>query len=158
MGLIADARRNHALEHATINLLTHQLGSGVRIMGWATATGFYLHGDIPAEEVERAAAEALDRLNRGEADLAVSHSCGTNLAVTVLLTGLAAAIALGNENRMRRMPYVFMATLGSLALSQPLGRLVQKHITTSSQMGGLRILRVSRRTLSSTPVFKIETG
>src|SRR3989337_552172 len=75
------ARRNHALEHATISILLIRHGPTIRVLGPAAPCGFYIYGDIPTETLRELAQEGLSRLQRGESHLAVSPLCGTNLAV-----------------------------------------------------------------------------
>src|SRR3990172_13066226 len=97
--LAGSIRRNHALEHATIAVLLARLGRDVRMIGRATRNGFYLYADVPTEQLELAANEALARLRRGESHLAVSPMCGTNLAVAGMLAGVASLLTLGDGGR-----------------------------------------------------------
>src|SRR3972149_11075566 len=97
-------RRNHALEHATVSILMGRLGPGVRMVGRATQSGFYIYGDVPTDRLEEAAAEGLARLKRGEAGLAVSPLCGTNLAVAGLLAGGSSPLAVGTRGRRGGRP------------------------------------------------------
>ena len=78
--LVNSVRRNHALEHATISILLSRQGP-MRIVGRAVADGFYIYGDISTDRLREFADEALLRLQKGEAHLAVSPLCGTNIAV-----------------------------------------------------------------------------
>ncbi|HKZ50737.1 MAG TPA: DUF6391 domain-containing protein, partial [Dehalococcoidia bacterium] len=102
-------RRHHALEHATIALLVGRLPPGTRLMGLAIHDGFCLLGNVSTEAVEAAATEALARLKAGESSLAVSPSCGTNLAVTGIMAGVASILALGQGPRWRHLPDVMTA-------------------------------------------------
>src|SRR3990172_8390126 len=109
---VGSVRRNHALEHATISILLGRLGPGVRMVGRATRNGFYVYGDVPTDRLEEAAAEGLARLKRGEAGLAVSPLCGTNLAVAGLLAGGSSLLALGhNRSRLERLPNVLLSAM-----------------------------------------------
>src|SRR3989442_12330027 len=96
--VINPVRRNHALEHATISILLNRHGP-MRLVGRAVPDGFYIYGDIPTERLQDLADEALARLQRGEADLAVSPLCGTNIAVAGVLAGLGSYVALGSGPR-----------------------------------------------------------
>ena len=82
-------RQHHAVEHATIHVLTWR-HPYARIVGRSTHTGCLIYGHLPTAEVADAAAEALARLQRGEAHLAVHPRCGTNLVVTSVMAGTAA--------------------------------------------------------------------
>ena len=140
--IIGTIRRNHALEHATISVLAQRLGHEVRLVGRATGSGFYLYGDLSADRVSESAAEALQRLRRGEAHLAISPMCGTNLAVAGLLAGLSSLIALGNRGRLERVPNVLLASMLAVLAAQPLGRLVQKHMTTDADLSDTEVVGI----------------
>jgi Domain of unknown function (DUF6391) len=96
--LINSVRRNHALEHATISILLTRLGP-MRIVGRAVSDGFYIYGDVSADRLREFADEALSRLQRGEAHLAVSPLCGTNIAVAGVLAGLVLVVSPGRSLR-----------------------------------------------------------
>src|SRR5688572_24090652 len=83
--LILETRRNHALEHATLHVLarTHKIS----MAGHSNPTGFFLIGDLQLEEIATAVTEAMRRLKAGESGLAVHEGCGTNMAITALLSG-----------------------------------------------------------------------
>jgi len=155
---IAATRQNHALEHATINLLLRNLDAKVRLMGRATSGSFYIYGDVHAKMVEEAAREALARLQRGESELAVSPFCGTNLAVAGILAGVSSLVALGRKDRLRRLPRVIFAALMATIAAQPIGRLAQKHLTTTPDLYGVSITRVTRRGKGRHTSHKIETA
>ncbi len=150
-------RQNHALEHATIALLLQRLGINTRIAGRATAGCFYVYGNLPTEMVEEAAHEALARMKNGERDLAVSPFCGTNIAVAGTLAGLVSMIALGNRNRMLGLPRVLVAAIGAVLAAQPLGRLVQKHLTTTPDLTNLHIAKVTKAGWGPAVSHKIKT-
>src|SRR3990170_1837347 len=125
-------RRNHALEHATVSILLSRHGPHTRVLGRAAADGFYIYGDIPTEALEEFAHEGLARLQRGE-----SH-----LAVAGLMAGLASLFAMGRRSRLEGLPGALMAAMVAVLAAQPLGRLVQKHVTTSPELDGVRIVSV----------------
>ena len=135
-------RRNHALEHATISILLSRHGPNIRVLGRAAPDGFYIYGDIPTETLRELAHEGLVRLQRGESHLAVSPLCGTNLAVAGVLAGVASLFAMGGRSRLDGIPGVIMAAMLAVLAAQPLGRLVQKHVTTSPELDGMRIVSV----------------
>ncbi|HLB27563.1 MAG TPA: DUF6391 domain-containing protein [Dehalococcoidia bacterium] len=135
-------RRNHALEHATISILLSRHGPNIRVLGRAAPDGFYIYGDIPTETLRELAHEGLVRLQRGESHLAVSPLCGTNLAVAGVLAGFASLFAMGGRSRLDGIPGVIMAAMLAVLAAQPLGRLIQKHLTTSPELEGLRIVSV----------------
>ena len=139
-----DVRRNHALEHATVAVLFARKGPQ-RLAGRASGNGFFIIGKIDPALLRSCADEALMRLKRGEANLAVSPMCGTNLAVTgaVCATFTIASLA-RNRHKGARQKFgdaVSASTMGALA-AQPLGRLVQEHITTRPDLDRTEIVRV----------------
>ncbi len=109
--VINAVRRNHALEHATISILLSRHGPQVRVVGRAAPDGFYIYGDIPTERLREFAHEGLARLQRGEAHLAVSPLCGTDLAVAGVLAGLASLLAAGGRTRIQGIPGAVMAAM-----------------------------------------------
>jgi len=156
--IIGLVRRNHALEHATISILTGRLGPGVRMVGHATSSGFYIYGDVPTDRVEESAAEGLARLKRGEVGLAVSPLCGTNLAVAGLLAGTSSLLALGNRSRLERLPNVILSAMVAVLAAQPLGRLVQRHITTSPELADMEIVGIRQGRHGAARYHKVETS
>jgi len=151
--IIRRVRRNHALEHATIHMLSRRVKK-LRIAGRADNSGFYLYGEVDTELVESAAQEALDRMKRGESQWAVHPNCGTNLVTTSLMTSVAAIVGLSGQKddnqSFSRLPLVMIFTLVALVLSQPVGMSVQKHITTEGTPGDLTLKNVTRHN-SKTP-------
>ncbi|MDY7042540.1 MAG: DUF6391 domain-containing protein [Chloroflexota bacterium] len=146
--LVARVRRNHAVEHATIHVLSAR-NPYLQLVGRTDWSGFTLYGWVRTEEVASAVAEALDRLRAGEHHLAVHPRCGTNLAVGGILTGLAAFGAMffprRSKSRLRRLPDVMLATTLSMLVAQPLGLVVQERVTTSPLVRGMSVRKINRR-------------
>ena len=155
--LINALRRNHALEHATIAVLARRMDLNVRLVGRASFDGFYIYGSIPSEAIKEAASEGLARLQRGESELAVSPLCGTNITVAGILAGIACLLALGNKNRRQRLPQAILAATWAIMLSYPLGRAVQKYVTTSANLSNVSIKRITRRGIGRQVLYKVET-
>lgn len=156
-GPITATRQNHALEHATIALLLQKLGLNTRIAGRATHGSFYLYGNFSTDMVTEAAHQALARLKRGEAELALSPFCGTNLVVAGVLAGIASLIAVGGKNRVLNLPRVLIASLGAVIAAQPLGRQVQKRFTTEADLANLQIQRITKHGIGPASYHKVET-
>ena len=135
-------RRNHGLEHATVAVLFARHGPR-RLAGRATKDGFFiLGGDIDAAELLSCAREALERLQRGEAALAVSPMCGTNIAVTGALTAAATMAALRNGQRrsfLDRFANASTFAMFAVVLAQPAGALLQRLVTTRPDLDGVTI-------------------
>ncbi len=138
MGWLDAIRRNHALEHATVAVLMARHGP-TRLAGRASSDGFFILSDLDSDELGSCAGEALERLQRGEAFLAISPLCGTNIAVTGLLAAAAATGVLASGSRRDRFPNAFTAAMLGVLAAQPLGRIVQKHITTLPDLQGIEI-------------------
>src|SRR5262245_53883413 len=110
---IKRVRRNHGLEHATIHMLNRQ---NYILSGRASSGGYIVVGDVPSEKIEAAAQEALSRLKRGQAQLAVHPNCGTNLVTTgVITTSIAALGFMGTSRRSawERFPLVLLLMMGA---------------------------------------------
>lgn len=149
-------KQNHALEHATIVLLSRQFPD-VRLAGISFAAGFFVFGELPTEAILPAAEEALNLLRTTSPEMAIHERCGTNLAVTGILTGLAAMTVA----RMRR-PYnsvnnVILATTAALILARPLGLTVQRYVTTQTPNESMVITDVRAMTLFGTPAHFVST-
>lgn len=143
-GFVNAVRQNHALEHGTVSILIGKLGPSLRLAGRAVPDGFYIYGKVPTDAIESSAAEALARLQGGEAALAVTPLCGTNIAVAGVLTGAASYLSIGKRKRFDRLPGVFTAAMFGVLAAQPLGQLVQKYLTTSPDLSRTEIVGISR--------------
>ncbi len=155
--LVQRIRQIHALEHATIHILSWRYPH-IRLVGRTTDSGFYIYGNVDTEALAAAVSEALVRLQRGEKELALHPQCGTNLATAGVLAGLSAFLALVGKPRRRwtRLPEaITMATL-ALILSQPLGLLVQRYITTSPNVTDIAIKEIKRFDRGTVRVHKVE--
>jgi hypothetical protein len=139
-------RQVHALEHATVWVLGERGGMGdtrysttarqldnSTLGGLSTDQGFYLYGQVPLTDLRRAVPIALQRLTRGEWDLAVHPRCGTNLSVGMFLT---AGLALGAHLLLPRGPIeqiigLGLATATATQLAPDVGSLAQRYLTTA---------------------------
>jgi len=156
--IVGTVRRNHALEHATIAVLLNRLGRDIRMVGRATGDGYYLYADVPTDLLEDCTHEALRRLKSGEGYLAVSPLCGTNLAVAGALAGIASMLTLGNGRRSERLPNVILASMLAVLAAQPLGRLVQKHLTTSPDLADTEIVGIKIGGRGGARFHKVQTA
>ncbi|HLF08319.1 MAG TPA: DUF6391 domain-containing protein [Dehalococcoidia bacterium] len=139
-----DVRRNHALEHATVSLLLSRLGPNLRLVGRASGDGFFIYGSVPSEVLSQCAQEGLARLQRGEGYWAVTPLCGTNIATAGVLTALASLAVAGNGQK-GRLGTAIAAAMLAVTAAQPLGRLIQQHLTTSPDLEGTQIVSVETR-------------
>ncbi|MEX2446252.1 MAG: DUF6391 domain-containing protein [Dehalococcoidia bacterium] len=134
-------RRNHGLEHGTVTVLLARRGPR-RLAGRASHDGFFIVGDVDEELLLSCAREALERMQRGEENLAVSPLCGTNIAVTGALTTAAVMTSLGRnagKGAGDRFGNAFTLSMIGVIAAQPLGRLVQRYLTTRADVQGLEL-------------------
>ena len=143
---VSRIRRNHGLEHATINVLSKRFPT-IKFGGMSTPMGFFIIGDVTSEDVAEAAINALKRLRAGESGLAMHASCGTNYAVPGLFAGLAAWLGtLGSgksvKSKLERLPLSIMLATVALILTRSLGPVVQKQFVVAGDPEGLELERV----------------
>jgi hypothetical protein len=152
-------RRNHALEHATITILSQRHPS-LRLVGRSDWGGFTLYGPVSSDDVQAAADSALQRLQSGESDLAVHPHCGTNLATGFVLAGLASYAALSGKRRsiLQRVVQLLIGLSAASILAQPLGETLQEHVTTSLDVAQLHVANIRRLQRGNVVVHRIETA
>lgn len=160
-GPISRIRRNHGLEHATMQILARR-NPYYRMAGHSDAGGFWLLGDVPGEEVQSAVDEALARLSAGEHNLAVHPNCGTNFVTAGALAGTVAWLAmLGTEGswkkKLERWPVLISLVTVALIAAQPLGPLLQAKVTTSGDPQGLRVTGILRKEQGGMPAHRVLT-
>ena len=139
-------RRNHGLEHATLNVLTSKYAR-LSLAGHSDHRGFWIVGEVPTEALEEAVTQALARMQAGEHDLAIHANCGTNFVAAGIIAGLTAWVTMLGSGRklgqkLERLPLVISFTTMALVLSQPLGPLLQARVTTSGEPGTLSIKEI----------------
>ncbi len=154
-------RRNHGLEHATLNLLARS-HPNQSFAGHSDGGGFWVLGEIETEELANTVTEALARLESGQSELAIHQNCGTNLLVSGFAAGLAGAaglIGVGEKPRdkLERIPLITTLSVIALLLSKPLGPALQRKLTVSGNPGSLQIAGITRHILQATPAHRITT-
>lgn len=157
---IARTRRNHALEHATIHLLTAR-NPRRALAGHSDAGGFWLLGDVPTEEVEQTVDDALARLRAGERSLAIHPNCGTNLVTAATLTGLAGGLAMRGAPRrggwLERLPLAILFSTVALIAARPLGMRIQETVTTDADPASLVVVGITRGQRGKFTTHRVET-
>lgn len=149
-------RQNHALEHATVTLLSQALPT-LNASARSNSRGFIIFADLDSDDVRSASAEALRRLQGGEADLAIHPNCGTNLAVglsTAMAGSLFALTALRPRTRIATMA---AGSLVGMTVARPVGTLMQRYITTLADVADVRIQSVRRRRFFGRWVIEVVT-
>ena len=160
--LLTRIRRNHALEHATIHVLTTR-NPKTHIVGRSDNRGFYLYTDLTKPVIEEGVRLALDRLRAGEHRLAIHPNCGTNLLTAGVLSGLAAYFSIqgsdehGQEDKFKRLPLAIMSAILGLLIAQPLGSRVQQYLTTKADPGDLEIKSVEKIRSGKVNLYRILT-
>ncbi|HLI91022.1 MAG TPA: DUF6391 domain-containing protein [Ktedonobacteraceae bacterium] len=137
-------RQNHALEHATITILSGMIPN-LSISARSSSDGFIVFGDVDLGLLRRAIDEALRRLQAGEAELAIHPNCGTNLAVGVSLVTLGTLLGMVSSHTRTRIATAAASSVAGLAAARPLGEYVQRHFTTLPDLQGVRVTEIARR-------------
>ena len=155
--MVTRVTRNHALEHATINVLT-QNHKKFSAQGNSTPWGFYLNifGSVSDEDVVAAVDEAHTRLNQGETKLALHPNCGTVMLTTATMATLAAQSTFTLERRrqnsshvsfavmLNALPAAILAVVVALIVSRPVGMAIQERFTVDPVLGDLQVIQVKR--------------
>lgn len=154
-------RRNHALEHACMQILARR-APGVRMAGYSLPGKFFIIGQVSIEDVRDSVNEALKRLQNGERALAIHPNCGTNFVVSGLAAGTVAwAAMLGGDSsprgRLERLPIVAALVTLALMLTQPLGPRLQKALTTDANLTGTRVVQIDRYVRGKLVVHRLLT-
>lgn len=148
--LVQRTRQNHAVEHATITLLMQHQRNLQMVAGRSNQRGFYVFGRVETAALAAAAAEALARLQRGDAYLAIHPNCGTNLVTMSTLTGAATLLttAIGRRQKaglLDQIPMVILAAATGILVGRPLGMQLQRRVTTLADVRNLRLGAITRR-------------
>lgn len=117
-------RRNHALEHATINVIEQRYGR-TSLVGMPATDGFSLRGRVSPQIITTASQEAIRRLRRGEKHLAISRRCPTSLVAAQLgMALLATAVLLALQQFSA--PYFLVVLLASALLGPTVSPYLQR--------------------------------
>lgn len=149
-------RQNHALEHATITVLSGMVPD-LSISARSSSTGFIIFGNVDLGLLRRALDEALRRLQAGEASLAIHPNCGTNLAVGISLMTIGTMLGMTSSRMRTRVTSTVAASLAGLVAARPLGEFVQKHFTTLPDLQGVRVTEIFRRKILGFTVVEVRT-
>jgi hypothetical protein len=151
-------KRNHGLEHGTISLLLNRVPHDQPLAGYSIPTGFFVVGNLTTEQIRACADEALSRMQAGEADLAISPFCGTNIVVGAALAtvGTLAGYRFGGRG-MRGINRAFSNAALAIVASRPVGRAVQQRYTTSADVSTMSIVDITRYELGKLTVHWVPT-
>ncbi len=148
-------RQNHALEHATINVLSEKYGFK-HLAGLSFEDGFFIGGIFDPSLVELAARESLARLRGGEKSLVIHRECGTSAGVGNLISALVFIFLLLLTGRFYFF-YIIISILLASILGSFFGKYAQKYLTTSSNLEGIEIKRVIFRMPQKLGFFPLHT-
>ncbi len=149
-------RQNHALEHATITILSNRLPD-LRVSARSSSDGFIIFGDVDLGELRIALDEALTRLQAGEAELAIHPNCGTNLAVGISLITIGTMLGLASSQIRTRVTTAAVSSIAGWAAARPLGEYVQRHFTTLPDLQGVRVTEIARRKFLGMTFVEVRT-
>lgn len=160
-GPFARVRRNHAVEHATLQVLAESNAS-MRMAGYSDPNGFWLLGEMETPRIEAAVQQALARMRSGERSLAIHPHCGTNLVTTGFLAGGLAWLAMlgmgrSTRDRVERLPLVISLVTLAILAAQPLGPQMQALVTTSADVDQMEVVRIERRQRGNVPLHRVIT-
>ena len=147
-GPLLTTRRNHALEHATIHILS-RMRPYTNMAGRSNGRGFVIYGDFSAELILQAVREAIQRMKAGESGLAFHPNCGTNLVTTAFLAAGGTLLASAGHRRhiLDRLPMALMGALVGVFAAQHLGKTLQESVTTCADIAEVEILDIERKTI-----------
>lgn len=150
-------RRNHAIEHATIHILS-RMQPQTSMAGRSNSKGFVIYGDLSTEAIGQAVAEAISRMRAGEHYLAIHPNCGTNLVTTAVLSSSATLLASAGKSRhlVDRIPAGIVGALVGVFAAQFLGNNLQEWLTTCADIGQARVLDIQRRQLGKRVVHRVK--
>ena len=145
-GPFGAVRRNHAVEHATIHVLT-RVAPDRSMAGRSSSRGFFIYGELETNAVRMAVEEAIRRIRDGEYYLAIHPNCGTNLVTTAVFAATTTMVAgIGGRRRhlLDRIPSAFIGALVGVFLGQVVGPVLQQSVTTSVELGNAQVVDVQR--------------
>ncbi len=157
----AAIRRNHAIEHATLQVLAEK-NPRLQLAGYSDAGGFWILGKVDLDDLQEATYHAQQRLNHGETRLAIHPNCGTNFAASGMVAALVAWIGMlgagsSSRNRWERLPLIAALVTLSLILTRPLGPWLQARATTDARLNGLHVVQIDRLERRGIPLHRVHT-
>ncbi|HPD97624.1 MAG TPA: DUF6391 domain-containing protein [Synergistales bacterium] len=147
-------RKNHALEHGTINVIEER-GAGRLLTGESFKDGFAIRGIADPAYVLDAAREARRRISAGDRALTVNKRCGTTLVVINTISAVIFLLLLLVSGRISILA-VILSIVAAYAIGPVASPWVQRHITTDPDFSSLEISGVYLRPVRSVvPVMEV---
>jgi len=154
-----NVRKNHAIEHATVSVLLAEGKKKSAVLGFAIPTGFIISSKSNKNEILSAARSGLKLIQSGDEEVSISQFCGTNIVVAAFISGVSTLLIsriLGKKSKnILNMANGFI--LSSL-FSKPIGRLVQKYVTTNSNVKNIKISKGRSIKLGSFYIHYVSTS
>lgn len=159
--IVSRIRRNHGLEHATLQVLSRRFPR-LALVGYSYPGGFFIVGNLRTETLQMAVEDALKRLQEGQSRLAIHPGCGTNYLTMGVLAGLAGGLAMiGTGKRWRdrlfRLPFAISLASMAAVVAQPLGNLLQERITTDANPGNMLVIEIMRLEQGNLIMHRVRT-
>jgi hypothetical protein len=158
---VSRVRRNHALEHATLQILSrkHAIRTAA---GYSDTGGFWVIGQVNTDDLQDAVDEALVRLHGGERQLAIHPNCGTNFVAAGAVAGSLAWLGMaGNRDGFRRnlerLPVLISLVTVGIIMAQPLGPFLQARFTVEPELGELRVTEIARLQRTDVTMHRVRT-
>ncbi|MGM0410466.1 MAG: DUF6391 domain-containing protein [Bacillota bacterium] len=130
-------RKNHALEHATINILEKEFNYN-GLAGYAEENGFYIMGVESPLYVEEAAQKGLKLLKNGKKELAIHKRCGTSMTVANFLSAIIFLFLLFYSGNFSIINMIIALVISNI-LGPFVGQFVQKNFTISPEVEEMEI-------------------
>ncbi|MGI5875355.1 MAG: DUF6391 domain-containing protein [Dethiobacteria bacterium] len=140
-------RANHALEHATINVMEENFGC-LNLSGQGEENGFVIQGAVDPHHLINAARVGLSRLKNGEKNLAIHRRCGTSILAANLLSSILIVYLLWSIGYFGFF-YILLALFVAQLFGPALGVLLQKFVTTSTRVDNYEIVGIEGATIFS---------
>jgi hypothetical protein len=130
-------RRNHALEHATINVVSERYRRSA-LTGMPDREGFHLRGRLDPDALVASGQQAIERLRNGEKRLAIHRRCPTSLVGAQLLLAILFTVALLLIDQFSA-PTFLAALLGAAVLGPPVSPILQRVALVDPNVGQLEV-------------------
>ncbi len=135
-----ELRGNHALEHATINVLEEKYGYR-GLAGMANENGFIIQGNVNPLHLETAAIAGLRRLQQREESLVIHDRCGTSILAANFVTSVIFLLLLLQTGAFNVINVLFAILLAQI-IGPVAGKIVQRYLTTSARVDDFQIVGV----------------
>lgn len=150
-------RQNHALEHATVTILTGRRPE-LSVSARSNSRGFTIFANLDVELVRACCEEGLWRLQAGESQLAIHRNCGTNLAIGTSVAMVGSLFGLTALRTRTRVASAVLSSVAGIVAARPVGMVVQRYVTTMQDLHDVRIVAVHTKRLWGRRVVEVLTA